>query len=132
MFRDVKKRSSDNLLKAAKRLINKKPTSSNKNVEIVKSVVAFDKNIRVNNNKRVHEVRKFVELDPAKFMAWWITATGAKRKASNLILHYMKHRFDLKIPTDYRTLLKTPVNPIPKIIHPGSYIHLVFVMLYAG
>ncbi len=126
MFREMKERSSDNLLKAAKRLINKKP-SSRKEVEHEKTrklIPAPSMNIKVNNNTRVREIRKFVEMSPAQFMSWWITSTGAKRKASNCILHYMKYKFNVKIPTDYRTLLRTPVKPVPLIVFPGSYIHL--------
>lgn len=36
----------------------------------------------------------------------------------------MKFRFNADIPMDYRTLLRTPVKPIPLPIHPGSYIHV--------
>lgn len=74
-------------------------------------------------NKRSHETPLYVNLEPSEFMAWWITSTGCKRKASNILLHYYKLRFNLDIPSDYRTLLKTP-KPVPKYIEPGSYIHL--------
>lgn len=57
-------------------------------------------------------------------MAWWMTSTGAKRKATNILLHYIKYRFHENVPTDYRTLLKTPVKPIETVMHPGNYIHL--------
>lgn len=126
MFRQVKERSSDNLLKAAKRIIHRKPSplSAQAKIEAGKSLSIGKTNIRVNNNKRNHEIHKFVEMTPAEFMSWWITTTGGKRKASNNILHYMKHKFNVKIPTDYRTLLKTPVNPVPWNVSPGSYIHL--------
>lgn len=66
----------------------------------------------------------YVKLSPHEFMAWWIASTGAKRHASNILLHYMKFRFGAEIPTDYRTLLKTPVKPVPMPIHPGQYMHV--------
>ncbi|KAG4076727.1 hypothetical protein HA402_002014 [Bradysia odoriphaga] len=47
-----------------------------------------------------------------------------KRKASNILLRYIKYKFNVNVPIDYRTLLKTPVNPVPKYVAPGSYMHV--------
>lgn len=80
--------------------------------------------VGVNKNKRNRRVRDYVKLPPSEFMAWWITSTGAKRKASNVLLHYMKYKFNVDIKTDYRALLKTPSAPIEKVMHPGGYIHV--------
>lgn len=83
-----------------------------------------DLEIRISKYKRDRQSPDYVKFSPKEFMAWWITSTGAKLKASNVLLHYMHHKFHLDIPTDYRTLLKTPRLPIPKIISPGAYIHV--------
>lgn len=117
----IKERSTDNLLKAAKRLMNQ--DISQRNVRIKTTPNDDDEDVRVVENKRSHETPLYVNLEPSEFMAWWITSTGCKRKASNILLHYYKLRFNLDIPSDYRTLLKTP-KPVPKYIEPGSYIHL--------
>lgn len=94
---------------------------SDKNSKIV---VSQGLEVKINRNKRIHSVHEYVRFTPSDFMAWWITATGAKRKASNHLLHYMKYKFNANIPLDYRTLLNTPRTPIAKVIFPGSYIHL--------
>lgn len=39
-------------------------------------------------------------------------------------MHYMKYKFGANIPTDYRTLLRTPVKPIESVMEPGGYIHV--------
>lgn len=107
----IKKRSSHALLHAAKKMIR----DAEEGPQI----------IRTSNLKYESvNIKEIGKLSPKKFKAWWITSAGAKRKASNILLHYMKHKFNLDIATDYRTLLKTPKNPIPKVITPGSYIHL--------
>lgn len=115
----VKKRSSRDLLRAAKRMIS----DSEEVPQIIRSR-SRDLEIRISRYKRDRQTPDYVNLSPKEFMAWWITSTGAKLKASNILLHYIKHKFDVDICTDYRTLLKTPKNPVPKIITPGSYIHV--------
>lgn len=114
----VKKRSSHNLLHAAKKMIS--------DSEELPQVISTSHNlkIRISKYKRDRQIPDYVKLSAKEFMAWWITSTGAKLKASNLLLHFMKHKFDIDVPTDYRTLLKTPITPVPKIITPGSYIHV--------
>lgn len=87
-------------------------------------MLSQDLEVRICKNKRSHAVSEYVKFSPSEFMAWWITATGAKRKASNYLLHYLKFKFNAKISTDYRTLLRTPRTPIAMVINPGSYIHL--------
>lgn len=113
----VEKRSTHSLLRVAKNMIRQSEDNS-------RIRVSRELEVRISKNKRSHAVPEYVKLSPSEFMAWWITATKAKRKASNYLLHYLKFKFNAKIPTDYRTLLRTPRNPIPKIIHPGSYIHI--------
>lgn len=110
-------RSAQSLLRIAKNMIRQPQENS-------RILVSRNLEVRVSKNKRSHAVPDYVKLSPTEFMAWWITATGAKRKASNYLLHYLKYKFNVKIASDYRTLLKTPRKPIPKIINPGSYIHL--------
>lgn len=80
--------------------------------------------VAIRKNKRNRKVQDYVKLSPSEFMAWWMTSTGANRKSSNILLHYMKYKFNAKIPTDYRTLLKTPVTSIEQVVNPGSYIHV--------
>lgn len=103
-------------MKEAKKLIvgsQKKP----QNVSLIPQTT----DVKINANKRNRDVPDYVKLSPHEFMSWWIASTGAKRKASNILLHYMKFKFGAEIPTDYRTLLKTPVKPVPIPIHPGTY-----------
>lgn len=116
MFRG-EKRSTQSLLRKAKNMIRQSEKTS-----II--TVSRDVQVRISKNKRSHAVPEYVKFSPSDFMAWWITETGAKRKASNYLLHYLKYKFNVKIPMDYRTLLRTPRNPIAKVINPGSYIHL--------
>lgn len=116
----VKVRSTDNLLKAAKRLINQ---DVSQRFDRISTTSDGDKTVRVVENKRSRETPSYVDLSPSEFMAWWITSTGCKRKAANILLHYYKLKFDLDIPLDYRTLLRTPI-PVPTYVEPGSYIHL--------
>lgn len=111
------KRSTRSLLRKAKNILRKYE-------ETPRIMVAPDLLVRVNNNKRNHSVPEYVKFFPAEFMAWWITSTNAKRKASNYLLHYLKFKLNAKVPLDNRTLLNTPRNPVAKIIFPGSYIHL--------
>lgn len=80
--------------------------------------------IRIVENKRSHKMPEYIKLSPCKFMSWWITSTGAKLKSSNMLLKYLKFKFDVDIATDYRTLLETPVKPVPKYMNLGSYVHL--------
>lgn len=114
----VQKRSTSNLLRAAKRMIE----NSNESSHIV--CLPSRQQVTIRKNKRNRKVRGYVKLSPPEFMAWWMTSTGANRKASNHLLHYMKYRFHANIPTDYRTLLKTPAKPIETVMHPGNYIHV--------
>lgn len=109
----VKKRSSDSLLKAAKRMMRDETEN-----ELSLQFVRPDLDIKI------IEIADYVKMSPSDFMAWWMTTTGAKRKASNILLHYLRHKFGVDIPTDYRTLLGTPNKPIPMLISPGSYIHI--------
>lgn len=133
----VKKRSADALLKAAKKMIkeqNKNMTDDNdqhlpinENHEIRTTRMAQENStcdIRIIENKRNHQIPEYTKLSPSEFMSWWITSTGAKVKSSNILLKYMKVKFDLDIATDYRTLLRTPVAPVPKYKTLGSYVHL--------
>lgn len=115
----VKKRSSRELLRAAKKMIS----DSDEVPQIIRSR-SRDLKVRISKYKRDRQTPDYVKFSPTEFMAWWITSTKAKLKASNILLHYMQHKFDLDIPTDYRTLLKTPKVPVPKIITPGAYIHV--------
>lgn len=116
----IKQRSTDNLLKAAKRLMNQDASQNSQNIL---HTVSDDEDIHVVENKRSREAPLYVDLSPSQFMSWWITSTGCKRKASNILLHYWKIKFNIDIPMDYRTLLHTP-KLIPKYMEPGSYIHL--------
>lgn len=113
----VQNRSTSNLLRAAKKMIRNDESS-----QILS--LSSGRKVAVNKNKRNRKVRDYVKLSPSDFMAWWMTSTGSNRKASNIILHYMKYRFNAKVPTDYRTMLKTPVKPIETVMSPGSYIHV--------
>lgn len=114
----VQKRSARNLLRAARKLMNKKDTS-----KIVRSL-SQDVEIRIVKNFRSHEIPDYINLSTSEFLSWWITSTGCKRKASNILLRYMKFKYNVDMPIDYRTLLKTPVKPVPKYVAPGSYIHV--------
>ncbi len=130
----VKKRSADSLLKAAKRMMrntslerqqdahqtperDSNDGAPNPTVECVNNVIIVE-------NKRSHTIPGYLKLTPSQFMSYWITATGPKLKASNMLLKYLKHKFDVDIATDYRTLLGTPTNPVPKYITFGAYVHL--------
>lgn len=117
----VKKRTSDSLLKAAKKMMRGETENE---LSLPSSVREDLLDIEIIENQRNREVADFVKMSPSDFMAWWITTTGAKRKASNMLLHYFRHKFDVDIPTDYRTLLGTPNKPIPMLISPGSYMHI--------
>lgn len=118
----IKDRSAGSLLKEAKKLIagsqNKTQNIAlmhrNENAEVVK----------ISDNKRNRDVPGYVNLPPHEFMSWWIASTDAKRHSSNILLHYMKYHFGAEIPSDYRTLLKTPVKSVPLLIHPGNYMHV--------
>lgn len=112
------KRSASNLLRTAKNMIR----NSSETTQVV--CLRSGEIVGVNQNKRNRRVRDYVKLSPSEFMAWWVTSTGAKRKASNILMHYMKYKFKADIPADYRTLLKTPVKPIESTINPGCYIHV--------
>lgn len=114
----LSKRSASNLLLAAKKMIRDSEETS----EIL--CLPSREVVGVNKNKRNRRVRDYVKLPPTEFMRWWITSTGAKRKASNVLLHYLKYKFKLRIYSDYRALLKTPAAPIEKVMHPGKYIHV--------
>lgn len=133
----IKKRSTDGLLKAAKRLTKQNPNnlkstvksssrntiaSAGRNFHIVET--STQQQVKIVENKRLHKVPGYVDLPPAEFMAWYITSTGAKRKSSNILLKYLKHKYGENIPADYRTLLRTPIKPVPKSITPGNYVHL--------
>lgn len=113
----VEKRSAHSLLRIAKNMIRQSQNTS-------RIMVSRDLQVRISKNQRSHAVPDYVDFSPPEFMKWWITTTGAKRKASNYLLHYFKFKFNVNIPTDYRTLLRTPRKPIPKVITPGSYIHV--------
>lgn len=114
----VQKRSTSNLLRTAKKMIK----HSNESTQAL--CLPSRQQVTIRKNKRNRSVRDYVKLSPSEFMAWWMTSTGAQRKASNILLHYMKYRFHAVIPTDYRTLLKTPVKPIETVMNPGNYIHV--------
>lgn len=130
----IKKRSADNLLKAAKRLTKENPEGEKDNSLRIARIDNENRRLNVDlstqcevkivENKRSHEVPGYINLPPAEFMAWYITSTGAKRKSSNILLKYLKHKYGENIPTDYRTLLRTPVKPVPANITPGNYVHL--------
>lgn len=134
----VKKRKADSLLKAAKKRIKEQiadetegeDRNSQKNESsehrTVTTAQEGDTNcsVRIVENKRNHHIPDYINLSPSQFMSWWITSTGAKVKASNILLKYLKYKFDLDIATDYRTLLKTPVTPVPKYKQLGGYVHL--------
>ncbi len=116
----IKKRTASSLLKEAKKQI----IDSEKTTQNVGPLPPKNTDVKINENKRNRGVPNYVKFTPSEFMSWWIASTGAKRKASNILLHYMKFKFNAQIPTDYRTLLRTPVNPVPFLMHPGSYIHV--------
>lgn len=116
MYRD-NRRSTRGLLRAAKK-IRREDTS-----RVIRSPTSGVE-IRIVSNFRSHKIPKYIEFSPSEFLAWWITSTGCKRKASNILLRYMKFKFNVDIPIDYRTLLRTPVSPIPTYIAPGSYMHV--------
>lgn len=135
----VKKRTADGLLKAAKRLTKENPrdfqnaqeTASrndrefdSRNFQIIEQQKSRQRKVKIVENKRSHQIPEYIDLPPSHFMAWYITSTGAKRKASNMLLKYLKHKYGENIPTDYRTLLRTPVKPVPKNITLGNYVHL--------
>lgn len=134
----IKKRSADNLLKAAKRITtNNSRSVESKNGTVSQNTIASENGSSQNHppavtttrhkiveNKRSHQIPGYVDLSPTEFMAWYITSTGAKRKSSNILLKYLKHRYGEDIPVDYRTLLRTPIKPVPKNITPGNYVHL--------
>lgn len=115
----IKERSAGSLLKEAKKLM----VESKQNTQTVSSS-SRNADVKINENKRNREIPDYVKLSPRELMSWWITSTGAKRKAANIVLHYMKFKFGADIPSDYRTLLKTPINPVPMPVHPGAYIHV--------
>lgn len=133
----VKKRSADALLKAAKKMIKEQnedrtdggdqhsPTDVNNGTQANQTTQqSAGCDIRIIENKRNHQIPDYTKLSPSEFMSWWITSTGAKVKASNVLLKYMKFKFDLDIATDYRTLLRTPVTLVPKYRTLGAYVHL--------
>lgn len=133
----IKKRTADSLLKAAKKMSKDESSCStpttvtsvrklNDKTQVIQSELQTGStaDVRVVENKRTHEIPEYVKLAPSEFMRWWITTTGAKLKASNLLLKYLKHKFDVDIPADYRTLLGTPVTPVPKYKQLGAYVHL--------
>lgn len=133
----IKKRSADNLLKAAKRVIRQNPydlkrsvktSSPNAKASLSKSFTMVEtstqQKVKIVENKRSHQVPGYIDLSPTEFMAWYITSTGAKRKSSNILLKYLKYKYGENIPADYRTLLRTPIKPVPKSITPGNYVHL--------
>lgn len=115
----IKDRSAGSLLKKAKKLI----AGSQKKSQNI-GLTHQNTDLKINENKRNRDVPGYVKLPPHEFMSWWIASTGAKRHASNILLHYMKYHFGAEIPVDYRTLLKTPVKPVPLPIHPGEYMHV--------
>ncbi len=112
----AKQRSTRGLLRAARKIMKEDVS------KIVRSSTGVE--IRVVRNFRSHAVPDYIEFSPSKFFAWWITSTGCKRKAANILLHYTKYKFNVDVPVDYRTLLKTPISPIPSYVAPGSYIHV--------
>lgn len=112
----IKKRSTDNLLRTAKKLIARGDIQEVQNDEQV--------TVRIVENRRNHEIPDYIELSPSEFMSWWITSTKAKKKACNILLTYMKIKFGLDLPRDYRTLLRTPKKSVPTYIGLGSYIHV--------
>lgn len=138
----VKKRTAGALLKAAKRMTKENNPDNESKIENStskqrekrddgRSIITRKEHQRVGNsdvriveNKRNHDVPEYIKLSPSEFMSYWITSTGAKRKASNMLLKYLKFKFDVDIASDYRTLLRTPVTPVPKYKALGSYVHL--------
>src|ERR1700744_3062395 len=107
----IKKRSTDGLLKAAKRLSkhnhnNFKNTmkissrndtaSASRYFHIVET--STQQQVKIVENKRLHKVPGYVNLPPTEFMAWYITSTGAKRKSSNILLKYLKYKYGENIP----------------------------------
>lgn len=73
----VKKRSSHNLLHAAKKMISASE-------EVINT--SHNLKIRISKYKRERRIPDYVKLSAKEFMAWWITSTGAKLKASNMLL----------------------------------------------
>lgn len=132
----VKKRSADTLQKAAKGMMKYNSTNDPSPVRISRNRNVCDDpqniqneheiEVRIVENKRVNKTPEYIKLSPSEFMNWWITATGANRKASNILLKYLKFKFDVDIPKDFRTLLDTPAKPVPKYLTLGSYVHLEF------
>lgn len=123
----IRKRSSDSLLKAAKKLIIENEGSSSSSSLGINNIPIPHQNIelRIVENQRSREIPEYVKLSPTEFMSMWITSTGAKRKASNMLLHYLRYKFDVDISTDYRTLLGTPTKKtIPMYLAAGSYVYL--------
>lgn len=112
----AKNRSARNLLRVAKKIMKK-----SRSAQIIRS---SGYEIRVNQNFRNHGVPEFVDMSPAEFLAWWISSTGCKRKASNILLRYIKYKFNVSVPIDYRTLLGTPVSPRQTYVIPGWYMHI--------
>lgn len=130
----VKKRTAGALLKAAKKMtkdnsIRSTPASIrhvNEEIQVTRKELQNDSNadIRIVENKRIHEIPEYIKLTPSEFMSWWVTSTGAKLKASNMLLKYLRFKFGADIPTDYRTLLGTPVTLVPRHRSLGAYVHL--------
>lgn len=114
----IKERSSDNLLKAAKRVMHREVSKRSQLY-----MTSDDEDVHIVENKRSREPPLYIDLSPSQFLSWWITSTGCKRKASNILLHYFKIKFNLEIPSDYRTLLHTPKS-VPTYLTIGSYIHI--------
>lgn len=118
----VKKRTAGALLKAAKRMTKENNPDNESKIENStskqrekrddgRSIITRKEHQRVGNsdvriveNKRNHDVPEYIKLSPSEFMSYWITSTGAKRKASNMLLKYLKFKFDVDIASDYRTL----------------------------
>ena len=74
--------------------------------------------------KRRRDKPLFADMKMREFLQWWITTSGIKLKASNILLKYLKTNIDDTLPTDYRTILGTPSCQMLIDIPPGKYVHV--------
>lgn len=62
----------------------------------------------------------------ADFLLIWAPKYNIKANALNELLQFLKHSIGLNVPTDSRTLLKTPQNREVLDCPPGKYVHIGF------
>lgn len=76
------------------------------------------------NKQKLLDENAIISLKPNEFMKHLLNNYNIPRTAGNILLKFFKHNLDVSLPSDTRTLMKTPRKHNVQSIFPGKYIHI--------